>query len=84
VVEIAGSNDDGMDKKKHWVLPYLSIGNQMSTGAGQLRIDRERFKVKRCSETVANMMNHRKSFEIVCSESGMDKKQAVELPLAPN
>ena len=45
MVEIAGSNDDGMDKKKHLVLPYLSIGNQMSAGAGQLSIDRARFKV---------------------------------------
>ena len=75
MVEIAGSNDDGMDKKKHWVLPYLSIGNQMRPGAGQLSIDRERFKVGYAVKQLPPWWITGKLVEIAHSNDGMDKKK---------
>ena len=55
----------------------------MSTGAGQLCMDREQFEVGYAVKQLLLGWITGKAVEIMsCSVSGMDKKQAVELPFA--
>ena len=78
-VEIAHS-DDGTVKEKHWISPFLVLGNQMSMAMGPLHIDREIFKVFYSVKQLLTWWITRKAIEIAHSNDSTILKKCQVWP----